>query len=197
LYLERSEDAAPAERYVRSSERKQMLKRTLLVIAMLISCVGCDQTTKSVAKSYLSESQAVSYLRGSVRLQVAKNYGAFLELGASLPQKQRATLLSVGVAVVLVALLVYCLASSPGNPVTVPAFGLIIGGGVSNLIDRLFYGGYVVDFLNIGIGPIRTGIFNFADVFIMVGVLLLIFSDRLSKELLAKRSTRRARTHAR
>jgi signal peptidase II len=174
-----------------------MLKRILLVVTMLISCVGCDQTAKSVAKSYLSEVQAVSYLGGSVRLQVAKNYGAFLGLGASLPQKQRAALLSVGVAVGLVALLVYCLASTPGNPVTVPALGMIIGGGVSNLIDRLLYGGYVVDFLNVGIGAVRTGIFNFADVFIMVGVLLLIFSDRLSNELLTKRSTRRARTHAR
>jgi signal peptidase II len=173
-----------------------MLKRTLLVVAMLISCVGCDQTAKSVAKSYLSEAQAVSYLGGSVRLQVAKNYGAFLGLGESLPQKQRAALFSVGVAVVLVALLVYCLASSPGSPLTVPALGLIIGGGVSNLIDRLFHGGYVVDFLNVGIGPARTGIFNFADVFIMIGVLLLIFSDWLSKELLAKRSTRRAKTQA-
>jgi signal peptidase II len=94
-------------------------------------------------------------------------------------------------------MLIYCLASSSRNPFILPAWGLVIGGGVSNLVDRLWYGGYVVDFLNVGIGPVRTGIFNFADVFIMVGVLLLIFSDRLCKELLTKGSTRRARTHAR
>jgi signal peptidase II len=55
---------------------------------------------------------------------------------------------------------------------------LIVGGGVSNLIDRLRYGGYVVDFLNVGIGPVRTGIFNVADMAIMVGVVMWAFSDR-------------------
>jgi signal peptidase II len=178
------------------AREKQMLKRALLVIAILISCVGCDQTAKFVAKSRLSETQAVSYLGGSVRLQLTANYGAFLGLGTSLPQKQRTALLSIGVAVGLAAMLIYCLALSSRNALILPAWGLVIGGGVSNLADRLWYGGYVVDFLNVGIGPIRTGIFNLADVFIMVGVLLLIFSDRFCNELPTKRSTRRARTRA-
>jgi signal peptidase II len=73
---------------------------------------------------------------------------------------------------------------------------LVIGGGMSNFIDRLLYGGYVVDFLNVGIGSVRTGIFNVADVFIVTGVLLLVFSDRLSKELLTKRSSGRSKTRA-
>jgi signal peptidase II len=59
----------------------------------------------------------------------------------------------------------------------------------------LLYGGYVVDFLNVGVGPVRTGIFNFADVFIMTGVLLIIFSDWL-EELLTKRSSGRSKTRA-
>jgi signal peptidase II len=174
-----------------------MLKRIVLVFAILISCVGCDQTAKFVAKSHLSEAQAVSYLGGSVRLQLTKNYGAFLGLGTSLPQIQRTALFSLGVSVGLVAMLIYSLASSSSNPFILPAWSLVIGGGVSNLVDRLWYGGYVVDFLNVGIGPVRTGIFNVADVFIMIGVLVLIFSERIGKELLTKRSTRRAGTHAR
>jgi signal peptidase II len=59
---------------------------------------------------------------------------------------------------------------------------LIVGGGVSNLVDRLRYGGYVVDFLNVGIGPVRTGIFNVADMAIMVGVVLWAFSDKFWKK---------------
>ena len=51
---------------------------------------------------------------------------------------------------------------------------LIVGGGFSNLIDRLFHNGAVVDFLNIGIGKVRTGIFNLADVAIMAGIGLLL-----------------------
>lgn len=159
----------------------------MLVIAMLISCVGCDQTSKSVAKSYLSETQAVSYLDGSVRLQIAKNYGAFLGLGTSLPREQRSALFSAGVGGLLIGLLAYCLFVSPKNSLTVPSLALIIGGGVSNLIDRLLYDGYVLDFLNVGIGSVRTGIFNLADVFIMVGVLLLLCGDWLCRQIRRER----------
>ncbi|MFL6617599.1 MAG: signal peptidase II [Povalibacter sp.] len=158
-----------------------MFRRLLLITMILVSCVGCDQTTKSVATTYLSETQAVSLLGGSVRLQIAKNYGAFLSVGASMPQAARTTLLSVGVAAVLIALFAYCVASTPANSFVTPALAIVIGGGVSNLIDRLHYGGYVLDFLNLGIGSFRTGIFNIADVFITSGILLLVFSNRLRK----------------
>ena len=167
-----------------------MLKRLSLIVTILISCVGCDQTTKSIAKTYLSETETVSLLRGSVRLRIAKNYGAFLSLGESMHGTIRSALLTTGVATVLTTLFAYCLAATPANPVVLPALGIVIGGGLSNLIDRLLYGGYVVDFLNVGIGPVRTGIFNVADVFIVTGVLLFVFNDRLSKELLTRRSGR-------
>lgn len=168
-----------------------MLKRTLLVITILLSCVGCDQASKSVATSHLSEGQTVSHLVGTVRLQVAKNYGAFLGLGTSLGK--RTQLVSIGTAIGLVALLIYCLAFAPANPVTLSALALILGGGISNLIDRLLYGGYVIDFLNVGIGPLRTGIFNLADVFIMLGFVLLLFRDRLYKALPTDRTKARSR----
>ena len=49
---------------------------------------------------------------------------------------------------------------------------LFLAGGLSNLVDRIALGS-VIDFLNVGIGPIRTGIFNVADVAIMLGIALL------------------------
>jgi signal peptidase II len=53
------------------------------------------------------------------------------------------------------------------------AFGLIIGGGLSNIYDRIV-AGKVVDFMNIGIGGLRTGIFNVADNAIMIGLFLML-----------------------
>ena len=44
------------------------------------------------------------------------------------------------------------------------------------MIDRILHKGTVVDFLNVGIGPLRTGIFNIADVAIMGGAIILFFS---------------------
>jgi signal peptidase II len=154
-------------------------KRLLLVLAILFSCVGCDQAAKSVAKAYLSETHALVLLGDTVRLQLAKNYGAFLSLGASLGEASRGMLISIVVGAVLAALLAYLFISKPQNPVVGVSVALIVGGGVSNLIDRVRYGGYVVDFLNVGIGPVRTGIFNVADMAIMAGVVLWAFSDRL------------------
>lgn len=151
-------------------------KRLLLIFTLLISCVGCDQASKSVAKTYLSETDAISFVGESVRLQLAKNYGAFLSLGDSLPASWRSGLLLGGVSLVLVCLIAYSLVATALTPFSVSAIALAVGGGLSNLIDRLQYGGYVVDFINLGFGPLRTGIFNLADVAIMAGVIGLVLS---------------------
>jgi signal peptidase II len=59
-------------------------KRLVLTLAILFSCVGCDQATKSVAKAYLPETQTIVLLGDTIRLQLARNYGAFLGLGSSI-----------------------------------------------------------------------------------------------------------------
>ena len=67
---------------------------------------------------------------------------------------------------------------------------LFLAGGASNLIDRVAFGS-VIDFLNIGLGPFRTGIFNVADVAIMAGVAILLFEGYRSQRAgaLAARDT--------
>ena len=64
---------------------------------------------------------------------------------------------------------------------------MVSGGGLSNLIDRVTQGGNVTDFLNVGAGPIRTGIFNCADMALMLGVAILILSDSVATQLLRRR----------
>jgi signal peptidase II len=60
------------------------------------------------------------------------------------------------------------------------ALSLIFAGGIGNIIDRLFFDRHVTDFMNIGIVHLRTGIFNFADVWITTGVFyLLLFGRKL------------------
>jgi signal peptidase II len=105
-----------------------MLKGLALILVVLVACVGCDQSTKLMAKAYLPETERVSLLGGSVRLEIARNYGAFLSVGASIPQSWRTGIFSAGVAAVLIALFVYALLSNSGNPLVVPALGMIVGG---------------------------------------------------------------------
>lgn len=151
-------------------------KRIILFLAIFVSCVGCDQATKSLAKSVLTETLPLSYFHDTVRLHLVYNQGAFLSLGAGLPAKWRAAIFASGVAVLLLGVLAYAFLSQPGYCDRVSALALVFSGGFSNLLDRMANGGSVADFLNVGIGPVRTGIFNVADIAIMGGFLILIVS---------------------
>jgi signal peptidase II len=53
----------------------------------------------------------------------------------------------------------------------------VLGGGLSNLIDRLLRGGVIIDFVVITVGPIKTAIFNVADLTIFVGLVILVLSN--------------------
>ena len=113
-----------------------------------------------------------SYLAGTVQLEYAENTGAFLSLGSQLPEWAQTTLLRVGVSLALAALVLIALRYQwPGFALA--GASLTFAGGVSNLLDRILRGS-VVDFMSVGIGPIRTGIFNVADVAIIMGAVLLI-----------------------
>ena len=159
--------------------------RLALIVVTLIACVGCDQAIKQVAKETLTHDSAITFLAGGVRLQLAHNDGAFLSLGASLPAAWRHGLLSIGVGCVLAGLLIYALVGRGVSRVHVFAFAMVGGGGFSNLLDRLMYGGYVVDYINVGVNigavSLRTGIFNAADVCISLGVVLLLTGEFLER----------------
>ena len=150
-------------------------KRVLLILIILFSCVGCDQVSKVAAHKYLAHSLPVSYLYDIFRLQYAENKGAFLSLGSAFAEEFRFWLLIVFTGVVVSGMLVFILLNRTLNPFFGISISLIVGGGVGNLIDRMTNDGAVIDFMNIGIGCLRTGIFNFADAAIIIGIGMLIF----------------------
>jgi signal peptidase II len=113
----------------------------------------------------------------TVRLELAHNPGAFLSLGAALPERTRRHLFTFGAGLVVVGTLCVALHRRSSSRAALAA-ALLAGGGAGNLWDRLATGGYVIDFLNAGVGPVRTGIFNVADVALMAGALLLLLPRR-------------------
>ncbi len=165
------------------------LRRTILVLATLLGCVGCDQKTKSLAREYLRGRDAVSFLGGAVRFDYAENLGAFLSLGASLPPRWRSAAFTFGAAAGLVAILAYSLFASRLGALHVLGLSLFCAGGAGNLVDRLSFGGSVRDFLNIGVGSFRTGIFNLADVALLAGCLLLLLPRTLSGQYTGQSAT--------
>jgi signal peptidase II len=115
-------------------------------------------------------------LADTIRLEYVENTGGFLSLGASLPSSTRTMLFTLGTCVMLLALVGAAVRFRWRGWLLIGA-SLVVAGGASNWVDRLVQGS-VVDFLNIGVGPLRTGIFNVADMAIMLGVAVLLLAHR-------------------
>ena len=154
-------------------------KRARLLLGLLIlgAGVGTDQAAKRLAIERLRGTPPVSMLADTVRLQYAENTGAFLGLGKALSARQRFWAFTVATAVLLAGLGIFLALHWDTHRLSFVALALVLAGGVGNLFDRLFHDGRVIDFLNLGIGPLRTGIFNVADVGITAGVVLLWISS--------------------
>jgi len=152
------------------------VKRVVALLLVLLTTVGCDQVTKSLAESHLSSSKPLSFLNGIVQLQVVENPGAFLSLGAGLSTETQHWIFTIAVAILLGVAFVFALrVSIKAQAPLLIALALFLGGGIGNLIDRLTNDGRVIDFMHIGFGFLRTGIFNVADMALMAGVILLAF----------------------
>ncbi|MBX2991206.1 MAG: signal peptidase II [Bacteroidetes bacterium] len=151
-------------------------KKLILISILLVSSIGCDQTTKGIAKSSLQDAFPQSLLNGLLLLQYAENPGGMMSFGAGLHPEVRFWFLTVFVGVMLLGMFLFTLFSRKLTIMQITALTLIVGGGFSNLLDRIFNDGHVVDFLNVGIGSMRTAIFNIADVVILLGTLLLLIA---------------------
>ena len=151
-----------------------MRRRWLLVLPLLVLTVACDQTSKRLAAELLHGLGPHHYMGGSVTLLYSENAGAFLGLGASLESTTRFWLFTVGVSLLLLLFAFKLLRAS--SSMELVGWSLIIGGGVGNLLDRLFHDGHVIDFLRVGVGGLRTGLFNLADAAIVLGLIGLLFA---------------------
>lgn len=152
----------------------------LVLLAGVVSTIGCDRLTKHVASTTLPEGQVHSYLADTVRLVYVENPGGFLSLGADLPVAWRMALFTIVAGSILIGTAV---AAARWRLRGWPLLGvsLLVAGGASNWIDRVVRGS-VVDFLNVGVGPLRTGVFNVADIAIMLGAAVLVLATMSRRE---------------
>jgi len=138
-----------------------------LLIALLI--VVADQLSKIWIRSYPEE--LAIFETGFFRIIHTHNTGAAFGLfqGHSFALTVVA---SVTIAIILLyALLIYRRFPILDNRLGKSALGLVLGGAVGNLIDRLRFG-YVTDFIDFGVWPT----FNIADSAVTVGVIILAYS---------------------
>lgn len=152
-----------------------MIKSRLVPVFLAIGVtVGLDQWTKQLALAYQNTLRGgIDYLGGLFKLTFARNTGAFLSLGADFNPLLRTLLLEVFPSLLLVGLLFYIFRSRELNRWQVVALALIVGGGLSNIVDRLLYKS-VVDMMQMQALGLRTGIFNVADMAIMAGMFMML-----------------------
>ena len=126
-----------------------------------------DQVTKAWLTSFLGPGQSVDVVGDLIRLVHSRNSGGlfgFLQ-GQALPFAL--------VSMIVVGLIIVYHARSGRNAYLSSALGLLLGGALGNLTDRIRLG-YVVDFVDAGLGDLRWYTFNVADTAISLAILLLL-----------------------
>ncbi len=144
------------------------MPRWTIILAVVL--IGLDQLLKQYMLSLVFEPPRVIEVTGFFNLVPVWNTGvSFGMLGDS----ETSRWILVGLAFVIVAILIVWLLRS-GSMVVVFALVLVIGGALSNVIDRIVYGA-VVDFLDIHAFGWHWPAFNLADMSIVVGTALLLY----------------------
>lgn len=156
--------------------------RTLLIFGLIIFNIALDQISKFWIRANVTPGSQSEILGDYLTLHNVENAGAFLGMGSDFTPVFKVLLLNVLPVIVLALVLFHIFRDKTLDRRSLVGFACIIGGGMANIYDRILYGS-VTDFLHIDLGGVfRTGIFNSADVSVMVGMGLLLLSNFKKKK---------------
>lgn len=160
------------------------MNKKILIVAIIALIV--DQVTKILAAAFLEFNISLKLIPNFFYLTLCKNTGAAFGL-----LDNATTIIIIGTMIALVLLFhfTYCFKKNNRNNI---AFGLIYGGLAGNLIDRITVG-YVIDFLDFYLFKYDYPVFNFADIAIVVGVVLLVYATIRGEEVNENRSKNESR----
>ncbi len=147
-----------------------MKKTTWLILIVAVLVIALDQLSKYLVAVSLPLGGVWSPLPGAYPIfqivyltNTGVTFGLFKDLG----------LISVGIAVVVTGvILIYSRKLRNDQKLTCISLGLMLGGAIGNVIDRIRLG-YVIDFIDVGVGTTRWYTSNVADIAIVSGVVLL------------------------
>jgi len=165
--LDLEDDPAAPATSPATTWRGPSIGRWILFAVIAIAVVVVDQLAKSWITATLHPGESMEVMGDWLRFVHGQNSGILFGL---LPQSAPIfAIVSLGVTALIV---VYHRKAGRGILVTV-ALGLLLGGAIGNLLDRLNHG-YVVDFVDMGIGSLRFYTYNVADACITTSIVLLL-----------------------
>lgn len=140
------------------------MKRIILISTLTLIL---DILTKQLVINLMIENQSIALIKNFFSITYAKNTGvAFSFLEGNVP-------LIIIITSIIILLILKYIKETVQNKYEIICYGLIIGGSIGNLIDRIIYG-YVIDFLDFNLFGYPFPIFNIADTTIVIGIFSLI-----------------------
>jgi signal peptidase II len=147
-------------------------KARIPYLALVAIILTLDRWTKALIRAQFELGESVRVIDGLFDITYVQNQGiAFGIRNAAGSPIQTVVLALFSIAASLVVIF-YSIRSSVKDRLLQFALSLVLAGAVGNLCDRLMYG-YVVDFLEVYLGPYRWPAFNIADSAISIGVILM------------------------
>ena len=162
----------------------------LLLFGVTAAVVVLDQVTKFLA---FKHDQPFILIKGLIEIVHTRNDGIAFGLGAGM--KYGALVWSILSLLTVLLLLFFYAKYTHRRIANTIAFGLIIGGAIGNLIDRIATNGKVLDFIQLSF--IKWPSFNIADTAIVIGVIMMVFTIALdhAEEEGNKKSENPAKLH--
>ncbi|OIQ41810.1 MAG: signal peptidase II [Bacteroidetes bacterium MedPE-SWsnd-G1] len=151
------------------------LSRKQQIIAIVLLNIGIDQFSKYLVRLTLVKNEVTGVLFDFILFKNVDNSGAALGIGSDLPSMLKTMYFQLLPVVFLIYLLRLILKSPEFSKLLVTGIAFALGGGFGNVIDRIV-DGYVTDFIILNVGFFKNGVFNIADVSIVVGI-ILVFTD--------------------
>ena len=153
-----------------------MLKRNIIILIIIIFSFFFDLLTKNYALNHLIINHSLS-INNFLNFTLAFNYGAAFSFLSDAGGWQRWFFIAFSFIVIII--ISYMMIYDENSPYI--AFSFVIGGALGNLNDRIIYG-YVIDFIEVYYNTFYWPIFNFADVAISIGVILLLHNIIFNKK---------------
>lgn len=175
------------EQNIRTTDRKNRLSTLLFPGLVTVALVVADQAVKGWIVGNVPENTIASrYMGDFLWIVHTRNLGIAFSIGDSISKLLRILLFIILPTCFLSAALVFCVVSKKLSLLQRYAIAFIVGGGLGNLIDRIFRPAGVVDFVSFSLfgilGLDRFPTFNIADFSVTIGAAVLLISGFLMEE---------------
>lgn len=165
-----------------------MKNKIIFLVSIIVFIV--DIISKILVSNFMLEDQSIKIINNFLYFTYAKNTGiAFSFLEGNM-------LFIISMTLIIVVLLIKYVYNKKLNLKEKISYGLVLGGAIGNLFDRIVYG-YVIDFIDVYIFGYDYPIFNVADSCVVVGIILILLlsfkSEGSEKDEVNSRKTRKNR----